>query len=759
MSCSKRCIPLALLSIGMAAMLPAQTPGADALLHGRVALRGNVHPAVLSASPLGRCDPAMPMTRMLLALKPPSGVQVLLDQRLLDLQNPASPSYHQWLTPEQFAQNFGPAPAQIAQVTDWLRDQGFTVDEVARGGLSIEFSGNVEAVERAFLTPMMNYQSNGRSFHANASDPSIPSALGDLVAGVVSLHNLPRRAMHKGARKLTADEVASLARPQYTYNGSHYLSPGDFGIIYNVNPLYASGINGQGVTIAIVGRTHPKNVTLTTGDWAVFRSTMGLSANAPVFINNGTDPGDLDLLDPTNNAGEDMEADLDVEWSGAVAPNATIKFVCSATTNAQDGADLSAQYIVDNNLAPILSSSFGDCESDLGTTGNTFYANLWSQAAAEGITVFVASGDDGAAGCYDPGPPVSVGGQAVSGLASTPYNVAVGGTQFNEGGSTLYWSATNSSNGQGFISAQSYIPEVVWNESTSSAPDASGGGASTQYAKPSWQAAPGVPVDGHRDLPDVSLSSDDRHDPYLVQAYLGTSAGGDGNDLYSVGGTSCAAPAFAGIMALLEQHNGQRQGNPNTVFYQLFSTQHSTGAPVVFHMITQGNNSVTGVTGFTARPDGGYNQATGLGSVDANVLVRNWGTGVAVSVTPSSAVGLLTGRSLSFTAAVTGTLDTGVTWTTTGGTLTPGNPSTTATFSATVPGTYTITAAPPQFLAEAASVTVYVHGANFLDTAVSGLDVLDLVGHYGTSDPALDLTGDSLVGAADLKLILQQLGW
>ncbi len=757
---SKRRIPLALLSIGMATILPAQAAGADALLRGRVALRGNVHPAVLSAAPLGRCDPAMPMTRMLLALKPPSGVRTLMDQRLADLHNPASPSYHQWLTPEQFAQSFGPGPGQIAQVTDWLRDQGFTVDAVARGGMSIEFSGNVDAVERAFLTPMMNYRAAGRTFHANAADPSIPSALADLVAGVVSLHNLPRRAMHKGARKLTADEAAHFARPQYTHSGGHYLSPGDFGVIYNVNPLYADGINGQGVKIAIVGRTHPTNAEKTTGDWAVFRSEMGLPVNPPVFINNGADPGDLDLLD-AKYAGEDLEADLDVEWSGAVAPYATIQFVCSASTNGSDGVDLSAQYIVNHNLAPIMSCSFGQCESDMGTSGNTFYQNLWAQAAMEGITVFVASGDDGADGCYDPGPPAQSGGRAaVSGLASTPYNVAVGGTQFNEGSSQLYWSSVNSSLGSGepFVSARSYIPEVVWN-SGGSTPDATGGGASGLYGKPSWQAAPGVPADGARDVPDVALASADGHDPYLVQAYLGAGAGGDGNDLYIVGGTSCAAPAFAGLMALVEQHNGQGQGNVNPVFYQLFSTQYGAGTPTVFHPVTQGNNSVPGVAGFSARSDGGYNQATGLGSVDANALVRNWGTGVSVSVTPASAVGLLTGTTATFTAALSGTVDIGVTWSTTGGTLTPGNPSSTATFSATVPGTYTITAAAAQFLTQTATVTVNVHGANFLDTAVSGLDVLDLVGHYGGPDPALDLTGDAMVGAADLSLILQQLGW
>ena len=261
--------------------------------------------------------------------------------------------------------------------------------------------------------------------------------------------------------------------------GTYNLSPGDFAIIYDVNALYGAGIDGSGQTIAIVGRTHPPGT-----EWATFRTLMGLPPNPPTVIVNGPDPGDL-------GGDEDVEADLDVEWSGAVAQKATIIFVTSATTDTTDGVDLSAQYIVDNKLAPVMSTSFGEREADLGATENQFYNNLWSQAAGEGVTSFVSSDDSGAAGCDADDSSIASHGKAVNGLASTPYNVAVGGTEFNEGSGT-YWGSNNGY----YTSALSYIPEVVWNESgTNGGSDlwATGGGLSIEYPKPAWQVAPGCP--------------------------------------------------------------------------------------------------------------------------------------------------------------------------------------------------------------------------------------------------------------------------
>ena len=592
------------------AALVAPLAGAPALdSTERLLLAGDVNAAVALALPVDRPAPDTAMGRMILALKLPDGAQARLETLLAQQQDPASSQYHAWLTPEAFGARFGPAQADLDTVVDWLRNQDFTVEEVGAGRTTIVFSGDVQRVERAFQTLILDYQLEGRAFHANAIAPSIPRALSGLVQGVVSLHNLPRRAMNRGF--VPADPAA--ASPMFTSGSAHYLSPGDFAAIYNVKPLLARGIDGTGVTIAVVGRTH-----IPAADLTAFRSQFGLPAKAATFIVNGADPGDL-------GPAEDGEADLDVEWTGAVARNASIAFVISQSTGSTDGVDLSAQYIVNHNLAPVMTTSFGQCEATMGSAENTFYNNLWAQAAAQGITSFVAAGDSGAAGCSYASAS-SGSGQAVSGLASTPYNVAVGGTQFNEG-SGSYWAAASAADGS---SALGYIPEGAWNESGSvaggSALWATGGGASARYAKPAWQVAKGVPADGHRDLPDVSLTAAG-HDGYLIRS---------GGGLMAAAGTSCSAPAFAGLMALVVQATGQRQGNANPVLYQLGNAQYLGTGPAVFHDTLTGGNSVPGTTGYLC--GAGYDLATGLGSVDAQALVGNWSAGLPSQVTATLAV-------------------------------------------------------------------------------------------------------------------------
>jgi subtilase family serine protease len=408
--------------------------------------------------------------------------------------------------------------------------------------------------------------------------------------------------------------------PDLSSGGAYYLAPADFATIYDLNPLYQQSINGNDQSVAIVARSN-----INIADVRQFRTFFGLPANDPQIIVNGTDPGIW-------SANEETEADLDVEWSGAVAKSATIKFVVSTSTSSSDGVDLSAQYIVNRNLAPVMSTSFGLCEAALGSSGNSFLNSLWQQAAAEGITVFVSSGDSGAAGCDSASASTATHGRAVNGLCSTPYSVCVGGTEFSDlSNPTLYWSPSNTPGTQ--ASALSYIPEVVWN---ASGPDyglwASGGGASIVYSKPSWQAGTGVPADGKRDVPDVALSSAG-HDGYLIY---------QNGELYVVGGTSAASPSFAGVMALVVENTAARQGNANVVFYSLASKQR-TGGAAVFHAITNGNNSVPGQAGFSATV--GYDQATGLGSIDAAVLVDHW----ASATTPPSFHAAVSANSLSVT--------------------------------------------------------------------------------------------------------------
>jgi subtilase family serine protease len=563
----------------------------------RVRLTGNVHPLARPELRVAPASRALPMERMVLVLGRRAGGDAKLEALLTAQHDPRSPQFHKWLTPEQFGRRFGVSDGDLAAVTGWLESHGFRIEEVAPGRGWINFSGSVDQVENAFQTQIDDYLVGGKLHHANSAEPSIPAAISDIVHGVLTLHDFYKHPMTTHVEQVSADAT----NPQWTNGSSHYLSPGDSQTIYNVKPLYSASINGTGQTIAIVGRTDIK-----TADVKLFRSAFGLPAKTPTIVHNGTAPGDL-------GGGEETEADLDVEWSGAIAKNATTKFVVSKSTSTTDGVDLSAQYIVSHNLAPVMSTSFGQCEKNMGTAENAFYKNLWSQAATQGITAFISSDDSGAAGCETGGAKKGTV-QAVNGLASTPYNVAVGGTQFSDTSNpSKYWNATNTPT---YTSAKGYIPEKVWNESGSvsggSGLWSSGGGKSTIYAKPVWQSLVGVPADGKRDVPDVSLAAAG-HDGYLIV---------QGGGLSSVGGTSAASPSFASIMALVVEKKGARQGNANVRFYALGKAQYNSGGTAVFHDTKTGSNTVPGVTGFAATT--GYDRATGLGSVNVNTLVTTW---------------------------------------------------------------------------------------------------------------------------------------
>jgi pseudomonalisin len=570
----------------------------------RVTLGGNRHPLAVARFEVGAVAPDFSMQHMILTLLPDADQEAALSQLLEAQHNPESAYYHQWLTPEQYGERFGVSDSDITQVTRWLQGHDMDIDEVTAGRRAIVFSGTASQVESAFHTPIHIYKIGDEFHHANAKDPEIPAALSPVVGGIVSLHDFYTEPMHTSARQPS---------PEYTSGSVHFLAPADFATIYDLDSLYQRAINGNGQSIAIVARSNIK-----LSDVAQFRSFSGLPANNPQIIVNGTDPGIF-------SSGEETEADLDAEWSGAVAPNATIKLVVSKSTNSSDGVDLSAQYIVNHNLAPVMSTSFGLCEAALGSSGNAFLDNLWQQAAAQGISVFVSSGDNGAAGCDSSSAATAKNGLGVNGLCSTPYSICVGGSEFSDSNGPLFWATANNPSTQ--ASALSYIPEVVWNES---GPGyglwASGGGASKIYSKPSWQTGTGVPADGKRDVPDVALTAAG-HDGYII-AQEGS--------FYVVGGTSAASPSFAAIMSLVVQNAAARLGNANAVLYPLAAKQRSGGASV-FHDITKGNNGVPGQTGFNATA--GYDQATGLGSVDASVLVSHWSDGLiapAFHIAPSA---------------------------------------------------------------------------------------------------------------------------
>ena len=373
----------------------------------RVPLPASVHPAIAQATSSQPVDPAFMMSHMILTLRPDAAQQAALDQLLVQQYDPASVNFHKFLTPEQFAASFGASLNDVAKVTSWLESEGFQVEEVAASRLAIVFSGNAEQVASAFSTEIRQYVLNGETHHANASAPEIPLALSSVVSGFASLHDFHTKSSASGLKMLAQSNLQS----ETTYGTYHYLSPSDYATIYNLNPLYSASVNGTGQSIALIGRSN-----IRTTDVSTFRAQYGLPANNPsVIIASGTDPG-------FTADGDAVEATLDVEWAGAVSPKAAIKLVIAASTSTADGVDLAAQYAVNQNVASVISLSFGACEAYVN---NSFYNALWQQAAAQGISVFVSAGDSGAAGCQGSGSTYGTA-RAINGLCSSPYSTCVG---------------------------------------------------------------------------------------------------------------------------------------------------------------------------------------------------------------------------------------------------------------------------------------------------------------------------------------------
>ncbi len=676
-----------------------------------VRLRGNVHPLARPEFDQGVVGDATPMKRMMLVLQRGPEQQAALSKFMDEQLSKDSPNFHNWLTPEQFGKQFGPADADIQTVTDWLAHQGFQQIKVGAGRTAIEFSGNVAQVRNAFHTEIHQFNVNGESRQANLSDPQIPAALTPAVAGIVSLHNFPRKSMKHivGAFTRTAD---GRIVPQFTTSGGHYVvGPADFAKIYNI----PSTLDGTGQHIAIVADSNinPQDVT-------DFRNLFSLPVNPPNIIVNGPDPG---ISGPTGSEGE---ADLDVQVSGMVAPKATIDLVVSEGTLTAAGTDLSSFYIIDNNLDPVMSLSFGACEAALGTAGNQFFNGLWEQAAAQGISVFVSAGDPGSAGCDDFNiAAVATHGLAVSGFASTPFNVAVGGTDFDDFTTqTTFWNPSTLNAPGTRESALGYIHEIPWNDSCaatatsanlstvcagtaatnivggSGGPSGINAGAFSGYAKPAWQSGiipNGIAAgDNHRYIPDVSLFASDG--PQSKSFYLlcqadalppgsNPSCASTGPfSFFGAGGTSASSPAFAGIMALINQNNG-RQGNANPVLYKIAATAgqscNSSTTPLTgsatcsFYDITKGNNSVpcaanspagtspncssttAGTNGVLVSPAAtttpawtaatGYDLATGLGSVNVANLATQWPTAVGTFHATTTALTLNGGAAVNIT--------------------------------------------------------------------------------------------------------------
>jgi len=592
---------------------------AQANAPGHVAFAGNVRPEARPEHDRGRVADALPMQHMLLLLKRSSEREAALQQFIEGLQTKGSTNFHRWLTAQEFGARYGAASSDLDAVTAWLRSQGFQVNVVYPSGMVIDFSGTAGRIRRAFQTEV-HYLAVKNELHiANMSEPRIPAALASLVSGVVSLHDFRPRPMHR-LRK---------PRPEFTIGGlfgdTYAVVPADLATIYNLNPLFSAGISGQGQTITLIEDTD----VYTANDWTTFRSVLGLSSYSGASFSSvhpAPSSGTNNCNPPGVFAPNDAEAILDAEWASAAAPSAAIQMAACADTSTTFGGLIAFQNLINSNAPPsIVSISYGQCETVNGETANAAYNAAYQQAVAEGISVFVAAGDSGAAGC-DNGAAEATRGIGVNAFASTPYNVAVGGTDFSDtfaGTNVSYWNSTNSPT---FGSAASYIPEIPWNDScagelvsaylgysptygpTSLCNDpflgflllttVAGGGGPSQcatgtpstagvvsgscagWAKPSWQAVLGNPNDGVRDTPDLSLfAADGLWSHYYVFCWSdiaggGASCGSDPSAWSGAGGTSFGSPIMAGIQALINQNAGGPQGNPAPIYYQLAAAEY-----------------------------------------------------------------------------------------------------------------------------------------------------------------------------------------
>jgi subtilase family serine protease len=590
-----------------------------------VTLHGNVRPEVNATNDRGTVDDSLPLNSLQLVLHRSPDTEAAVQQYLKDLSNPSSPNFHQWLTNAQIGEKFGPAQGDINTVTLWLQTKGFTVNSVSPDRTVIEFSGDARTVRSAFHTSIHNLRVNGEAHFANVSDPQIPADLTSVVTGVAKLNDfIPHTLSHaraSSAKSIVRDGAGSSA-------GINYLGPADLYTIYGFNAAFSAGITGRGQTIVVVEDTN----LYSTGDWTVFRKAFGLSRTYPYGSITQSNPTGTNTCTSPGTNGDDGEAAIDVEWASAAAPNAAvINAACRDTT--QFGGFLALANLLQGTSVPnVVSISYGESESENGATENAYISSLYQSAGLQGVSVFVSSGDEGAASS-DADRTFADHGITVSGFTSTPYNVSVGGTDFAStyfNQESTYWSSTN---GPNFQTAKSYVPEIPWNDScagqllsnyydtyfgqtftpltlcntspydTSSyflttasgsggpsncatgAPTVAGvaGGTCAGYPKPSWQSLVGNPSDGVRDIPDVSLmASNGFWDYYYAVCWSDPSYTADGSATCGAnpaawagfGGTSVSSPIWAGIQALVNQSTGSNWGVPNSYIYALANSEY-----------------------------------------------------------------------------------------------------------------------------------------------------------------------------------------
>ncbi|MFZ0947160.1 MAG: protease pro-enzyme activation domain-containing protein [Candidatus Sulfotelmatobacter sp.] len=610
-----------------------------------VALGGNTRPEAKAEYDRGRVDDNLLMEHLLLLLKRSPEQERELEEFIDDLHDSSSPTFHRWLTAEEFGERFGVAKQDRDTIKNWLQSHGLKINVDYTNDLLIDFSGTAGQVRKAFHTEIHNLNVKGVKHIANMSDPQIPAALAPAVVGVVSLHDFRPYPMYRPRADYTVSE-----------NGAKYylIVPGDLATIYNLNPLFSAGISGQGQTIVVIEDTD----VYTTADWMSFRSVFGLSSYTdgsftqihpapPSGTNNCSDPG---------AAGDEREAIIDAEYASAAAPSAAV-VLASCTNTGTFGGLIALQNLLNESSTPpgLVSMSYGECEAGNGASSNAAFNSTFQQAVTEGVSVFVSSGDHAAATC-DVSDEDAIYGIGITGFGSSPHNVSVGGTDFGDtfaGTNDSYWGATNSKT---YESAKSYVPEIPWNDSCASlllaefegfsqtygssgfcnsskgeadfldtvgggggpsgcatgTPSQSGvvGGTCAGWPKPSYQSLLGNPSDGVRDIPDVSLFAASglwlHYYPYCFSGPGGAPCTEPPVDWPGAGGTSFSSPIMAGIQALVNQKVGARQGNPNFVYYSLAATEYgaagdsacnstlgnTVGSSCIFYDVRQGDNDV-----------------------------------------------------------------------------------------------------------------------------------------------------------------------
>jgi hypothetical protein len=635
-----------------------------------VVLRGSVSPRIAPELKIGRMTPSTRITGITLTFALTAEQKAELDALVQAQLTPGNPEYHQWLTPAEYAARFGMSPSDVQKVETWLQSEGFSIERVANSRTSITFSGTAEQVESAFETRMNRYRVNGKEHWANATDVSIPAALQGVVLSVTSLNDFRPHPMTRPVLGGSA-----ITRPAFTssQSGNNYMTPGDAAIIYDIKPAYNAGFNGKGVTIAIMGQS-----AVTASDIQNFDSAAGLSFNNPTMIlvpGSGTS---------TTYQGDESESDLDLEYSGAIANGATIDFVYTGSS-PNDNVFNSLQYAVDERIGSVISISYGACETGISSTQFSSLEQTMQQGAVQGQTIVASSGDSGSTSCYGYTNLTSAQQQAlaVNYPASSEYVTGVGGTEFpsadaNAGtgtgsNSSQYWQPASGTDV--VTSALKYIPETTWNDDVTCGHSATttnnpggalcsgGGGASALASRPSWQTGvPGIASGSTRLVPDVSLDSSNVVAPYLfcTSDQSAWQPGGNGTaaqaascnngfrdstslDLTAAGGTSFAAPIFAGMMAVLDQETNSSQGLVAAELYKLASSGSTYSS--VFHDITTGGNNCTAGSSYCSgsavndyAATTGYDEATGLGSIDFDNLMQAWPAATTSLLTTTTAL-------------------------------------------------------------------------------------------------------------------------